>query len=262
VALISESLQVASVSGAIWLFYGLLGSLLVSARGAWLLQPSTVIWDVAWFGERVQVTAALLRVATGVAGFAGLYYAVTILVDSAYRDQFVDTLSEQLRETFERRSEYLDVLRRRGVAVAPASAISSGVNTLVARAYTRSGLVRSARTSNMLDRSTAWRHGEGRTSRAETSTGCRCPSRTSRLAPSGAGKPGCQWRNSVWLVRDQSGAAQVDHPACRSVSGAQPPLTSRSRARRDEAQLPVRHPQRELDELGRRRRVEVRLAIT
>jgi hypothetical protein len=119
VALISESLQVAFVSGAVWLFYVLLGALLVSAevRGAWLLQPTWVVLDVAWFGERVQVTAALLRVATGVAGFAGLYYAVTILVDAAYRDQFVDTLSAQLRNTFERRSEYLDLLRRRGVAV-------------------------------------------------------------------------------------------------------------------------------------------------
>jgi hypothetical protein len=99
----------------------LLGGLLVTAevRGAWLLQPAMVIWDVAWFGERVPVTAALLRVATGVAGFTGLYYAVTILVDSAYRDQFVDTLSAQLRGTFERRSEYLDLPRRRGVAVAP-----------------------------------------------------------------------------------------------------------------------------------------------
>jgi hypothetical protein len=114
VALISESLQVAFVSGAVWLFYVVLGALLVSAevRDAWLLQPNTVVVEVAWFGERVQVTAALLRVATGVAGFAGLYYAVTILVDSAYRDQFVDTLSAQLRDTFARRSEYLDLLRR------------------------------------------------------------------------------------------------------------------------------------------------------
>ena len=72
------------MSGAVWLFYVVLGGLLVSAdvRGAWLLQPTT-------------------------------------LVDAAYRDQFVDTLSAQLRETFERRSEYLDLLRRRGVAVAP-----------------------------------------------------------------------------------------------------------------------------------------------
>jgi hypothetical protein len=141
VALISESLQVAFVSGAVWLFYVLLGALLVSAevRGAWLLQPTTVIWDVAWFGERVQVTAALLRVATGVAGFAGLYYAVTILVDSAYRDQFVDTLSEQLRDTFERRSEYLDLLRRRGVAVVAAEPTGGHATPAVQRSSSESG---------------------------------------------------------------------------------------------------------------------------
>ena len=121
VALMSEALQVGFVSGAVWLFYVLLGALLVSAdvREVWLVQPHTVLWDVAWFGERVQVTSALLRVATGVAGFAGLYYAVTILVDAAYRDQFVDALTKQLRETFARRAEYLELLRRRGAPAAP-----------------------------------------------------------------------------------------------------------------------------------------------
>ena len=121
VALISEALQVGFVSGAVWLFYVMLGALLVSAdvREVWLVQPHTVLWDVAWFGERVQVTSALLRVATGVAGFAGLYYAVTILVDTAYRDQFVDALTEQLRETFARRAEYLELLRRRDALAVP-----------------------------------------------------------------------------------------------------------------------------------------------
>jgi hypothetical protein len=118
VALISESLQVMLVSAAVWLFYVVLGTLLVSTqvRGSWLLRPQTVIWDISWFGERVEVTAQLLRVATGVAAFAGLYYAVAILVDSAHRDQFVDSLSAELRDTFRRRSEYLDLLGRRGVA--------------------------------------------------------------------------------------------------------------------------------------------------
>jgi hypothetical protein len=98
-----------------------LGTLLVSAgvREVWLVQPHTVLWDVTWFGEHVQVTSALLRVATGVAGFAGLYYAVTILVDAAYRDQFVDALTEQLRETFARRAEYLELLRRRDALTVP-----------------------------------------------------------------------------------------------------------------------------------------------
>lgn len=121
VALISESLQVLFVSAAVWLFYVLLGTLLVAAsvRSAWLGRPGTVLWEIASFGERVQVTSELLRVATGVAAFAGLYYAVAILVDSAYRDQFVDALSSELRTTFERRSEYLELRRRRGVAVTP-----------------------------------------------------------------------------------------------------------------------------------------------
>lgn len=122
VALISESLQVVFVGAAVWLFYVVLGTLLVSAdvRGVWLGQPSTVLWEVALFGERVQVTSELLRVATGVAAFAGLYYAVAILVDSAYRDQFVDSLSAELRGTFERRSEYHELLSRQGMRVEPA----------------------------------------------------------------------------------------------------------------------------------------------
>jgi hypothetical protein len=121
VALISEALQVLFVSAAVWLFYVLLGTLLVSAdvRNVWLGQQGTVLWEVALLGERVQVTSELVRVAIGVAAFAGLYYAVAILVDSAYRDQFVDALSSELRATFERRSEYLELQRRRGVAVEP-----------------------------------------------------------------------------------------------------------------------------------------------
>jgi hypothetical protein len=58
-----------------------------------------------------------LRAATGVAAFAGLYYAVTILVDASYRDQFVDALSSELHTTFQRRSEYLELQRRHGIAV-------------------------------------------------------------------------------------------------------------------------------------------------
>ena len=114
VALISEGLQVAFVGAAVWLFYVVLGALLVGAdiRASWLLAPDRVVWDLAWFGERVQVTEGLLRVATGVAAFAGLYYAVTILVDPSYRDQFVDNLTSELRGTFERRSEYLRLLGR------------------------------------------------------------------------------------------------------------------------------------------------------
>ncbi len=115
-ALLSESLQVFFVSAGVWLFYVILGMLLVSSdvRGSWLDQPESILWAAAWLGEPVQITSELLRVATGVAAFAGLYYAVSILINAAHRDQFVDALSKELRGTLERRSEYLELLRRRG----------------------------------------------------------------------------------------------------------------------------------------------------
>lgn len=130
VALISEMLQVLFVSSAIWLFYVVLGALLVNeaVRETWLLTPDVVAFTIAWFGDQVQVNEALLRVATGVAAFAGLYYAVTILVDAAYRDQFVDSLTAELRDTFRRRSEYLELQRRRGVPVTPPSDPSAGTS--------------------------------------------------------------------------------------------------------------------------------------
>jgi hypothetical protein len=119
VAFVSETLQVLFVSVAVWLFYMLLGTLLVSedVRADWLGHPDTIMWETSFFGEHLEATWQLLRVATGVAAFAGLYYTVTILLDAAYREQFISALSKQLRATFERRSEYLELLQRQGVPV-------------------------------------------------------------------------------------------------------------------------------------------------
>ena len=125
VALISEGLQVLFVSAAVWLFYVVIGSLLVTEeiRELWFTTSGSPGWTLSLLGEQVQIGPPLLRVATGVASFAGLYYAVAILVDSAYRDQFVDTLTSQLRETFERRVEYLRLLHHReGITPADPSA--------------------------------------------------------------------------------------------------------------------------------------------
>ncbi|MDQ3210794.1 MAG: hypothetical protein M3Q20_06365, partial [Actinomycetota bacterium] len=64
VALISEMLQVIFVSAAIWLFYIVLGSLLVNqaVREAWLLRPDDVLFTIAWFDGQVQINEPLLRV--------------------------------------------------------------------------------------------------------------------------------------------------------------------------------------------------------
>jgi hypothetical protein len=107
VGFISQALQVVLVSAAVWLFYVVLGSLLVSidVRDSWLGYPGRTLAEVPFFGERVRVTYELVRVANGVAAFAGLYFAVTILRDSEYHEQFVDALSGPFRETLARRAK-------------------------------------------------------------------------------------------------------------------------------------------------------------
>jgi hypothetical protein len=55
----------------------------------------------------VVITRELLRVATGMASFAALYYAVATQLDEAYRDEVVERIAEQMKETFARRAEYL-----------------------------------------------------------------------------------------------------------------------------------------------------------
>lgn len=119
VVFLSQFLQVLFVAAAVWLFFVVFGSILVDAgvREAWLGDPGDALLRVPFFGETsVVITVELLRVATGMACFAALYYAVATQIDAAYRDEVVEQLSEQLRGTFAQREEYLSL-----IGVAPAS---------------------------------------------------------------------------------------------------------------------------------------------
>ena len=51
-----------------------------------------------------------MRVAGGIAGFTGLYYAIAVLTEETYRQEFLDELTIEMRETFQARSEYLRLL--------------------------------------------------------------------------------------------------------------------------------------------------------
>lgn len=130
VVFLSQGLQVLFVSAAVWLFFVVLGALLVTVdvRTAWLGAPGSTAFTVPFLGGGVEVTEPLLRVATGVAAFAGLYYAVAMLVDAAFRDRFVDQITEQLRDTFVARGAYLRLLRESGrrVAGVPGPAARTG----------------------------------------------------------------------------------------------------------------------------------------
>ena len=116
VMFLSQFLQVVFVAFAVWLFFVVFGSLLVSAgvREAWLGTHGTEILRIPFFGDTVvTITVELLRVATGMASFAALYYAAATQLDEAYRDEVVERIAEQMKETFARRAEYLTLTGQR-----------------------------------------------------------------------------------------------------------------------------------------------------
>lgn len=92
------------------------GALLVTPeiREEWIGTTGLVLFTVPFFGERLEITQQLVRMAAGVASFSALYYAV----DSTYRDEFIDRLTQQLQDTFAERAEYLRLLAARDERVA------------------------------------------------------------------------------------------------------------------------------------------------
>jgi hypothetical protein len=123
VIFLAQALQIAFVGLAIWLFFMVFGALLVTIeiRREWIGVAGRVLITIPFFGERLQITQELVRTAAGVASFSALYYAVASAVDSTYRDEFVERLTQQLQDTFRERAEYLELLEARDARV------SSGV---------------------------------------------------------------------------------------------------------------------------------------
>jgi len=46
-------------------------------------------------------------VSSALAAFSGLYYAIAVLSDATYREEFLDELQTSLRQTFADRARYL-----------------------------------------------------------------------------------------------------------------------------------------------------------
>ena len=114
VILVSQVLQILLVTALVWVFFATFGALLVDLEvvQAWTgLEDPHVLLRLDLLGgdagDRVVVTAELLRAAFGIAAFSGLYYAVGMLVDATYRDEFMHELTDQMRSTFAVRTRYL-----------------------------------------------------------------------------------------------------------------------------------------------------------
>jgi hypothetical protein len=116
VMFVGQALQILVVSLAIGGFFVVFGALAVGPdiREAWEVEQREVLLQLTLFGEQIQVTEALLRVSGGIAAFSGLYYAIAVLTDSTYREEFRDELTSEMAESFATRAEYLE--RRRQVA--------------------------------------------------------------------------------------------------------------------------------------------------
>jgi hypothetical protein len=110
VLFVSQAVQVLFVSVFIGGFFVLFGMLAIddSARESWLgYGPGTTLVSVSLGGDQFELTEELLRVAGGLAAFSGFYFAVAMLTDSTYREEFLAELTEEMGTSFRARVAYL-----------------------------------------------------------------------------------------------------------------------------------------------------------
>jgi len=103
VMFVSQALQVIVVATLVGAFF--------VAFGALAITPDVV---ESWIGEPPHAIAGhpstsveLLKVSSGLAAFSGLYYAIAVLSDATYREEFLADLQTSLHETFADRARYL-----------------------------------------------------------------------------------------------------------------------------------------------------------
>jgi hypothetical protein len=105
VMFVSHALQVLVVSLAVGVFFVAFGLLATpdTLLQTWVGRAPDVVVTVAG----VELYAELLRVSAAIAALSGLYYAIAVLTDATYREEFLSDLEASMRETFSARAEYL-----------------------------------------------------------------------------------------------------------------------------------------------------------
>ena len=71
---------------------------------------ASVLLEFRLADREAQLTSELLRVAAAMASFTGLYFAISMLTDDLYRKEFLNQITDEMKETFIRRTEYLKLL--------------------------------------------------------------------------------------------------------------------------------------------------------
>ena len=109
VLFVSQAVQVLIVSLTIGAFFVLFGLLAVNAdlRFEWMDTFGEELVTFSIGSTDFQLTTELLRVAGGLAAFSGFYFAVAMLTDSTYREEFLEELTDEMSASFKARAEYL-----------------------------------------------------------------------------------------------------------------------------------------------------------
>jgi hypothetical protein len=109
VMFVSQALQVIVVSVAIGAFFVAFGMLVLTdgTFQAWLGHPPRTVVTLEGIGIHAKVTRELLHVSGAIAALSGLYYAIAVLTDGTYREEFLSELTGEMRSSFALRAEYL-----------------------------------------------------------------------------------------------------------------------------------------------------------
>lgn len=106
----AQSIQIAFVTLAIFVFYVMLGILIVSTDtiGLWTGDQSPgVVTEFTLWENDIVLTGALLRCSAFIAAVAGLQFTVSALTDKSYREEFVEENTAEMRKNLAVRAVYL-----------------------------------------------------------------------------------------------------------------------------------------------------------
>lgn len=105
VLFVGEVVQALAVTVLLGAFFVIFGAIAVTAdvREIWIGSAGNVLFSFDLFNQEVGITEELLRVAGALAAFSGLYFAIAMLTDSTFREEFLDELTAEMRESFRAR---------------------------------------------------------------------------------------------------------------------------------------------------------------
>jgi hypothetical protein len=112
VMFVSQGLQVLVVALAVGAFFVGFGMLVISdsVYEAWTTHPPTSVLDLSALGIDASISRELLHVSGAIAALSGLYYAIAVLTDSTYREEFLSELTDEMRSSFALRATYLSAV--------------------------------------------------------------------------------------------------------------------------------------------------------